>query len=163
AARAHATRATAHRCHLHLHRGHAVGAGPCHHYAEGDRAVTLTKLLSLLQSKGMALALSGDDLSVRGIEDALSDRELIASLREHRFVAALGRVVLRHDILRTSIAWEGLPSPVQVVHRTAELPFEIIDVPPDADAVAELQRKTGVQHRLDLARAPLMRCHAACD
>ena len=46
--------------------------------------MTLTKLLSLLQSKGMALALSGDDLSVRGIEDALSDRELIASLREHK-------------------------------------------------------------------------------
>ncbi|MGH2899661.1 MAG: condensation domain-containing protein, partial [Solirubrobacteraceae bacterium] len=227
--------------------------------------MTLTKLLSLLQSKGMALSLSGDDLSVRGIEDALSDGELIASLREHkkalvallksgapigagapvppnlipegathiapdmlplvsldqdaidaivarvpggaanvadiypltplqegmlfhhlwssdadaytegyllafpsrarvdRFVAALKRVIARHDILRTSIAWEGLPSPVQVVHRRAELPFEIVDVGADADAAAELERRTGAQHRLDLAVAPLMRCHAACD
>ena len=31
--------------------------------------MTLTKLLTLLQNRGMTLSLAGDDLSVRGIEE----------------------------------------------------------------------------------------------
>ncbi|MGA4844088.1 amino acid adenylation domain-containing protein [Streptomyces sp. G45] len=77
-----------------------------------------------------------------------------------RFTAALQTVVDRHDILRTSIVWEGLPHPVQVVRRHAALPVDEVTLDGPDDAVRHLQT-----HRapLDLQQAPLLRVVTAYD
>ncbi|NIF19972.1 non-ribosomal peptide synthetase, partial [Pantoea sp. Cy-639] len=63
------------------------------------------------------------------------------------FVAALNQVIARHDILRTSIHWQGLDEAVQVVWREAHLRIE-----PALDSV-----------RLDLGRAPLMHLSSSLE
>jgi amino acid adenylation domain-containing protein/thioester reductase-like protein len=81
------------------------------------------------------------------------------------YLGALGAVIARHDILRTSIAWENVPEPVQVVWREAALRVEEVEVDPAGDDVAgELFRRFDPRHhRLDLRRAPMMRGYVARD
>ncbi|HVY40056.1 MAG TPA: condensation domain-containing protein, partial [Polyangia bacterium] len=81
------------------------------------------------------------------------------------FVATLQSVVDRHDILRTSIAWEGLDEPVQVVHRRATIPLEVLDLDPQVGPIADqLKGRYEARHyRMDLDQAPLLRTVAACD
>ena len=79
-----------------------------------------------------------------------------------RFRAALERVMDRHDIFRTSIAWQGLPEPVQVVWRHAELPVaEVAVAPGEPDIAGRLAAAAGP--RLDLSRAPLLDVHYAAE
>ena len=75
------------------------------------------------------------------------------------FLAALQRVVDRHDIFRTSLAWDGLPEPVQVVWRHAELPVTEITPGPRRDLQAQLLAAAGP--RMDLTQAPLLAVHTA--
>ncbi|MHC2566243.1 non-ribosomal peptide synthetase component F [Bradyrhizobium liaoningense] len=85
---------------------------------------------------------------------AFADRDLL-----ERYLAAVQRVVDRHDILRTSFVWEGLSCPAQVVWRRA--PLEVTEVELDENGGSgreQLKRRFDPrQYRIDLGRAPLMR------
>ena len=84
--------------------------------------------------------------------------------RLERFVASLNEVVLRHDILRTAVLWEGLSKPVQVVNRQAHVVLEWPDIDNAAHVRTQLESlidPTG--HRIDVRRAPMIRLLAAQD
>ncbi|MCI3945658.1 non-ribosomal peptide synthetase [Pseudomonas syringae] len=80
---------------------------------------------------------------------------------------ALQQVINRHDILRTSMVWEGLEHPQQVVWRTAELSVQAVSLDADNAQTAVIdqlqQRYDARHHRLDLSQAPLMRLVHAQD
>jgi amino acid adenylation domain-containing protein len=97
--------------------------------------------------------------------DTYLSRNLIAfdsRERLHVFLTVLERLIARHDILRTAVQWEGLPTPVQVVYRQATLPVDLVELPAGADAHEALLARTDPKHlRLDLRRAPLMAAYVA--
>ncbi|HEX8613863.1 MAG TPA: non-ribosomal peptide synthase/polyketide synthase [Telluria sp.] len=104
----------------------------------------------LLQAEG--------DLYLSSATLAFDSRE-----RLDGFVRALDQVIARHDALRTSVHWEGLPEPVQVVWR--EAPF-VLETPALAsgDVAAMLCAHADPRSmRIDLGQAPLMRGFAAPD
>ncbi|KAG9577558.1 hypothetical protein KCV01_g16960, partial [Aureobasidium melanogenum] len=83
--------------------------------------------------------------------------------RLEAFTNALQTVIDRHDALRTAVLWDGLPEPVQVVWRRAQLKIETEDFPVD-DVAAALKAHTDPRdHRIDITHAPLMRAVVAHD
>ncbi|WP_030926300.1 non-ribosomal peptide synthetase, partial [Streptosporangium amethystogenes] len=101
------------------------------------------------------LADGGEDAYVQPIVVEFDSRA-----RLDAFTVALQQVVDRHDIFRTSIVWEGLSEPVQVVWRRAPLPVvEVALDPQDADPVEHLLVVGGSSMNLD--RAPLIDLHVA--
>ncbi|MDT3734562.1 AMP-binding protein, partial [Pseudomonas soli] len=80
------------------------------------------------------------------------------------WAAALQQVIDRHDILRTSVVWEGLAEPVQVVWRQADLALSKVTGLGEASVIEQLlARFDARQQRLDLTRAPLLRLVYAED
>ena len=76
-----------------------------------------------------------------------------------QWIDAINKVAGRHDILRTSIRWEGLPKPVQVVVRKATLPVQELTLEAGQDAIECLRERMrpGHQPMIDLRQAPLAR------
>ncbi|HEV3106640.1 MAG TPA: amino acid adenylation domain-containing protein, partial [Trinickia sp.] len=99
------------------------------------------------------LASDGDPYLLVG-RFAFANRDVL-----DRYLAAVQRVVERHDILRTAFLWEGLSSPVQVVLRHA--PLNVTEVELDAgrgNIIEQLASRFDPRHhRIDLTRAPLLR------
>ena len=103
--------------------------------------------------------LAGDDGADVYLVSAVLRFEARARLEE--FVGALEQVIARHDILRTSMTWQGLPDPVQVVWRRAALPVTEIPVAAGGDAAAVLAAVA--PSRMDLGVAPLLRLYVAAE
>ncbi|HEX6037550.1 amino acid adenylation domain-containing protein, partial [Longimicrobium sp.] len=75
---------------------------------------------------------------------------------------AFQRTVDRHPALRTALAWEGVPQPLQVVMREATLPVERLDwtdAGSDAEWMARMEAllADGRRRGFDLRQAPLVR------
>ena len=100
----------------------------------------------------------GDTYIVTTVFSAASQEPL------KKLIAALHTVIARHDILRTSVLWEGLPRPVQVVQRDVVLPVQEIPLKSAAEPMEQI--KEWLSHegrRMDLQHAPLMRVCVASD
>ncbi|NWC96712.1 MULTISPECIES: non-ribosomal peptide synthetase [unclassified Pseudomonas] len=82
--------------------------------------------------------------------------------RLETFAQALQWVIDRHDILRTSMAWERLDEPLQVVWRKAPLACEEARL--DGDVLTRLHARYDARtYRMDLGQAPLLRLVFAED
>ncbi|MGH6649389.1 amino acid adenylation domain-containing protein, partial [Aquabacterium sp.] len=90
--------------------------------------------------------------------------------RLERFIASLNQVIARHDLMRTAVLWEGLPEPVQVVHRHAEVRIEWLTVAElgEPQAPADVAKSLGAylrseRFRIDVRQAPMIRALAVRD
>jgi amino acid adenylation domain-containing protein len=80
------------------------------------------------------------------------------------YLAALQSVIARHDILRTSVFWEALGEPVQVVWRNAALRVERMQLDGTRDTAEQMYRQIDPRrHRMDLREAPLLRAYVGYD
>lgn len=82
--------------------------------------------------------------------------------RLQAFIDSLNAVIARHDILRTSVRWEGLRQPMQVVQRQAGLALEWLAAGEDAEARLRAFARPG-SLRIDVRRAPMMRAISVHD
>lgn len=91
-----------------------------------------------------------------GVYIGLFSATLPADIDLKAFKAAWDAVANRHQALRTVFVWEKLETPVQVVLEQANLHWEEVKRPPDADE-QETQLIEAVQAGVDLKQAPATR------
>ncbi|WDE09183.1 amino acid adenylation domain-containing protein [Thalassomonas viridans] len=72
------------------------------------------------------------------------------------FLAGFEFLIRRHDILRAGFFYEGLPEPVQVIHRKAELAVHHVALTGSDESACLLQLKAAGIARMDIAKAPLI-------
>ncbi|HEX7070891.1 MAG TPA: condensation domain-containing protein [Rhodothermales bacterium] len=80
-------------------------------------------------------------------------------LDEGRFRAAWEWVIRRHAALRTSLHWQDLERPLQIVHRIVDLPWRSVDLRSEANPLDAWQRliEEDCDSRFDLSKAPVLR------
>ncbi|MBI3898385.1 MAG: amino acid adenylation domain-containing protein [Gammaproteobacteria bacterium] len=100
-------------------------------------------------------------------DDVYLSRAVLAFANRSRlddFLAALQIIIDRHDILRSSVHWDGLYRPVQVVHRRARLLIEALPPVDSGQVLAQLLALTNPRGRdFNLQRAPLLSAYLAAD
>ncbi|KAG0195674.1 hypothetical protein BGX28_000900, partial [Mortierella sp. GBA30] len=76
-----------------------------------------------------------------------------------RYLASVQQIVNRHDILRTSLIWENISTPAQVVWRNAPLSITDLKIDPsNGPCTQQLKETYDPRHyRIDLSQAPLLR------
>jgi amino acid adenylation domain-containing protein len=97
------------------------------------------------------LATRGDPYLLTG-QMAFASRDLL-----DRYLAAMQRVVDRHDVLRTGIVWDGLSRPAQVVWRTAPLAVRSVELDGEGTPREQFERCLDLREsRIDLTQPPLV-------
>jgi amino acid adenylation domain-containing protein len=127
----------------------------CSRSADGAKGIEDIYPLSPVQ-EGMLfhrlMADSQNDPYARSVLFSFPSADSLSS-----FVDALQWVIGRHDILRTAVLWSGLPSPVQVLYRKAELRVEYVAPGSGEDPACRLRELMEQNDALDIQRAPMLR------
>lgn len=90
--------------------------------------------------------------------------ELQSSDEVEPFARAVQAAIDHHDVLRSTVLWEGLQAPVQVVYRKVILTVEKLELGSGPDLLAALtERMKPQRQRFNLTRAPLVRLQIAQD
>ncbi len=83
------------------------------------------------------------------------------ALKVEDLQAAWQQLVQRYDILRTSFHWEGLPHPVQMVHKNVQIPWQMLDwshlSTQEQQERLQLLRQEDRHHSFEVTQAPLQR------
>ena len=78
------------------------------------------------------------------------------------FVDAMQFIVNRHDVLRTSVLWQGLSTPLQVVRRQADVPVSWPELDAGQDIETQMQALCAPDKQwMDITQGPLLRLQLA--